>query len=93
MVIVNVGNLCEKECLYSEFFNSVFSRIWTEKLGVRTLSRSDLFMYFEGMGRSITFHAENRGAPRIACADFMPVKGKDIIYIKVHLKGKENMKE
>ena len=46
-------------------------------------------MYFEGMGRSITFHAENRGARRIACADFMPEPGKDIIYMEVHLKGKE----
>ena len=60
---------------------------------MQTLPRIDVFMHFEGMGRSITFHAENRGAPRIACADFMPEPGKDIIFMEVHLKGKKNMKE
>ena len=28
------------------------------------------------MGRSVVFHAENKGAPRLACADIVPLEGE-----------------
>ena len=49
------------------------------------------FLFNLALGRSVTFHAENGGPKRIACADIIPELESNTIYLQIHLQGKKYM--